>query len=101
VFRGSIAALVTPFTDQGEVDIAALRRQDWSRADELQNELGLSFEILIIETNPIPVKWPLFEMNTVRPNIRLPVTVLKKECRDHLGQCLQELGLSFSGSRLC
>ncbi len=72
---------------------AAAHRQDWARADALENELSQLFDKLMIETNPIPVKWSLFEMGLVGPHIRLPMTGLDEEYREQLRRCLHGLGL--------
>jgi len=72
---------------------AVARLQDWARADELESELSGLFDILMIETNPIPVKWSLFEMGLIGPHIRLPMTGLDEEYRERLRRCLHELGL--------
>jgi len=87
----SVAANVVP----GPITqlCAAADRQDWSRADELDLGLRKLFDILMIETNPIPVKWALFEMSLLGPHIRLPLMRLGKEFREPLRQCLQELEL--------
>ncbi len=87
----SVAANVVP----GPISqlCAAAGRQDWSRADELDLGLRKLFDILMIETNPIPVKWALFEMSLLGPHIRLPLMRLGKEFREPLRQCLQELEL--------
>jgi len=72
---------------------AAAHVQDWARADVLENELGELFDILMIETNPIPVKWSLFEMGLVGPHIRLPMAGLDEAYREQLRLCLHGLGL--------
>jgi dihydrodipicolinate synthase/N-acetylneuraminate lyase len=72
---------------------AAARRQDWDSADEVDSGLRKLFDILMIETNPIPVKWALFEMSLLGPHIRLPMTSLGDEFRESLRQCLNELEL--------
>jgi 4-hydroxy-tetrahydrodipicolinate synthase len=72
---------------------ALAHRQDWDRAEGLNSGMQKLFDILMIETNPIPVKWALFEMNLLGPHIRLPMTRLGREFREPLRQCLQELEL--------
>ena len=72
---------------------AAAHLQDWARADAQEKELNDLFDILMIETNPIPVKWSLFEMGLVGPHIRLPMTGLDEKYRDQLRRCLKGLGL--------
>jgi len=44
----------------------------------------------MIETNPIPVKWALFEMSLPGPHISLSMSKLGDEFREPLGQCLNE-----------
>ena len=87
----SVAANVAP-ASMSELCMAA-RLKNWERAEELENELTDLFEILMIETNPIPVKWSLFEMGLVGPHLRLPMTKLNREYHDQLRQCLDKLGL--------
>ena len=67
--------------------------EDWAAADERDKRLQLLFEALAVETNPIPVKWALFEMGRVGPQIRLPLTPLEEAHRGPLRQCLETLGL--------
>jgi 4-hydroxy-tetrahydrodipicolinate synthase len=50
----------------------------------------------MIETNPIPVKWALFEMGMIGPHLRLPMTGLDREYHDRLRQCLARLDLISS-----
>jgi 4-hydroxy-tetrahydrodipicolinate synthase len=59
----------------------------------LNSALTAIFEVLMIETNPIPVKWALFEMGLVGPGIRLPLTRLSQEYRESLRLCLADLHL--------
>jgi len=66
---------------------------DWAAAGELDRRLQPLFEALAVETNPIPVKWALFEMNRVGPQIRLPLTPLDEALRGPLRRCLETLGL--------
>lgn len=90
----SVAANVTP-SRVAEL-YAAARLQNWQRADELENELEKLFDILMIETNPIPVKWSLFEMGLIGPHIRLPMTGLAEPYHDRIRQCLSSLDLIHS-----
>jgi 4-hydroxy-tetrahydrodipicolinate synthase len=87
----SVAANVAP----GRISelCTAAHLQDWARADVLGKELSHLFDILMIETNPIPVKWALFEMGLIGPHIRLPMTGLDEEYREQLRRCLHGLGL--------
>jgi 4-hydroxy-tetrahydrodipicolinate synthase len=72
---------------------AAAAARDWAAAQGLDQRLQPLFEILAVETNPIPVKWALFEMKRVGPQIRLPLTRLDEAHRRPLRECLQTLEL--------
>lgn len=87
----SVAANVAP--GRMKQLCASACAQDWARANALESELSQLFEILMIETNPIPVKWSLFEMGLIGPHIRLPMLGLDEKYRDQLRQCLNGLGL--------
>jgi 4-hydroxy-tetrahydrodipicolinate synthase len=87
----SVAANVVP-GPMAELCTAA-RRGEWASAESIENRLRRLFDILMIETNPIPVKWALFEMSLLGPHIRLPMTSLGDEFRESLRQCLNELEL--------
>jgi len=88
----SVAANVVPGL-MSELCTAA-NEQKWSRTEQLEERLRTLFDILTIETNPIPVKWALFEMGLTGSRIRLPLTELSRDSRNQLRQCLGELGLS-------
>jgi len=87
----SVAANVAPALMHGLCMLAAAG--DWAAADRLDQRLQLLFEALAVETNPIPVKWALFEMNRVGPQIRLPLIPLDAALRGPLRRCLETLGL--------
>ncbi|MBY8968184.1 dihydrodipicolinate synthase family protein, partial [Algiphilus sp. NNCM1] len=48
---------------------------------------------LFIESNPIPVKWALFEMGMIPDGIRLPLTRLSEACHEPLRQALRQSGV--------
>jgi len=87
----SVAANVVPAEMHELVRLASA--QDWEAARALDQRLQPLFRMLALETNPIPVKWALFEMNRVGPQIRLPLTPLDAAHRGPLRQCLETLGL--------
>ena len=39
----------------------------------LNNKYKNLYDLLFIESNPIPVKWMLFKMNLIKNSIRLPL----------------------------
>ena len=87
----SVAANLVP-AKMAEMCRAA-RSGDWAVAKREESSLKRLFDILMIESNPIPVKWSLFEMKLIGPHIRLPLTELGDEFREPIRQCLQELKL--------
>jgi len=72
---------------------AAAAAPAWPQAERIDQRLRPLFSALAVETNPIPVKWALFEMGLVGTGLRLPLTPLATEHRAALRRCLQELGL--------
>jgi len=67
--------------------------QDWDGAAQINSRLQALFEVLMIETNPIPVKWALFEMGLIKPRVRLPLTSLDNRFHERVRQSLIELDL--------
>jgi 4-hydroxy-tetrahydrodipicolinate synthase len=87
----SVAANVAPALLQALCNAAA--EGDWKRAGRIKRRVEPLFEILMIETNPIPVKYALFEMGLIGPHIRLPMTVLAAEHHQAVRESLAALGL--------
>jgi 4-hydroxy-tetrahydrodipicolinate synthase len=87
----SVAANVAP-KFMHELCHAALQR-NWDRASQVNSCLKTLFDVLMIETNPIPVKWALFEMGLVGSKVRLPLTRLDEKFFEPVRQCLIELEL--------
>ncbi len=48
---------------------------------------------LFVESNPIPVKWALYEMGRIQTGIRLPLTALSETMRDDLSENLRAAGV--------
>ena len=71
----------------------AAAQLEWTLAEQIDSRLKPFFDVLMIETNPIPVKWALFEMGLVGSGIRLPLTRLDNRFREPVRQCLAEQGL--------
>jgi 4-hydroxy-tetrahydrodipicolinate synthase len=87
----SVAANVAPGQMHELCTTAA--RQDWNAAESIDSSLKALFEVLMIETNPIPVKWALFEMGLIGSGVRLPLTRLSKTSRAGVRQALIDLRL--------
>lgn len=87
----SVAANVAPGQMHELCTTAA--RQDWNAAESIDSSLKALFKVLMIETNPIPVKWALFEMGLIGSGVRLPLTRLSKTSRAGVRQALIDLRL--------
>jgi 4-hydroxy-tetrahydrodipicolinate synthase len=87
----SVAANVVP-KHMHELCMAALQH-DRDRASLLNSRLQTLFDVLMIETNPIPVKWAVSEMGLAGPDVRLPLTRLDSKFHAPVRQCLVDLGL--------
>lgn len=66
---------------------------DWDRAEALNSKLMPLFDVLMIETNPIPVKWSLFAMGLAGPGLRLPLLGLEESRQSRVRQVLRDLDL--------
>ena len=53
-------------------------------AEELDNKLSTLYELLFIESNPIPVKWMLYKMELIQKSIRLPLIELDKKYHENI-----------------
>lgn len=67
---------------------------DLDRAEGLNAGLQPLFDVLGLETNPIPVKWAVYELGLAGPGIRSPLAPLDESHRGRLRQVLEELGLA-------
>ncbi|MGH8035273.1 MAG: dihydrodipicolinate synthase family protein, partial [Lysobacterales bacterium] len=86
----SVAANVVPHTFK--TMCMAASRHDWAVAEKEEATLRGLFDLLMIESNPIPVKWALHEMSLCSPQVRLPLTPLSAAYRKALSLCLADLG---------
>ncbi|MCP4036045.1 MAG: 4-hydroxy-tetrahydrodipicolinate synthase [bacterium] len=71
----------------------ATQAGDFTRAREIHYQLLPVFNALFCETNPIPVKAALALMGLVQDDIRLPLTQITQNNRDHLAAVLKEVGI--------
>lgn len=61
----------------------------WQQAEQLQGRLLKMYELLFIESNPIPVKWLLHHMGKIDNQVRLPLTVLDSQYQAPLAELMQ------------
>jgi 4-hydroxy-tetrahydrodipicolinate synthase len=62
-------------------------------AEELDNKLSNLYELLFIESNPIPVKWMLYKMELIQKSIRLPLIELDKKYHENILSEMLKLNL--------
>jgi 4-hydroxy-tetrahydrodipicolinate synthase len=74
---------------------AAAAEHHWPAAESLDRRLQPLFDVLSLESNPIPVKWALFEMKRAGAGIRLPLTPLDPVHRPAVRHGLKALGLAL------
>ncbi len=87
----SVTANVAP-RQMHEMCAAALAG-DAGPAAEIDQRLAPLHRDLFLESNPIPVKWALFEMGRIGPGIRLPLTPLSECYRESLRESLRGAGV--------
>ena len=87
----SVTANVAPAA-MHEMCAAALEG-DRERAETLNRPLEALHRDLFVESNPIPVKWALYEMGLIPPGIRLPLTPLAERYHSVVRRALREAGV--------
>lgn len=87
----SVTANVAPRL-MHEMCMAALAG-DRAQAEAIDRKLQALHRDLFVESNPIPVKWALYEMGLIPPGIRLPLTFLSERFHDKVRQAMQQAGL--------
>lgn len=66
---------------------------DYAGCIQMNEQLAALHQLLLTETNPIPVKWALYKMGLLADELRLPMTSLSKEHHQALEQVLRDLQL--------
>ena len=87
----SVTANVAP-ADMHRLCAAAMAG-DRATANTINQRLMPLHNGLFVESNPIPVKWALYEMGRIGPGIRLPLTPLAENFRGELRDALQHTGV--------
>ena len=78
----SVAANVVP--NHISKICAFAKNNQFDEAIEIDNQLSDLYDLLFIESNPIPVKWMLYKMNLIRNSIRLPLVNLNAKYQDKI-----------------
>ena len=63
---------------------AFAKNNQFDEAIEIDNLLSDLYDLLFIESNPIPVKWMLYKMNLIKNSIRLPLVNLNAKYQDKM-----------------
>jgi 4-hydroxy-tetrahydrodipicolinate synthase len=66
---------------------------DEAKAREFNEKMSSFYELLFIESNPIPVKYVLYKMGLIQDGIRLPLTWLSKEKQKYVDKGIREAKL--------
>ncbi|GAB6034429.1 4-hydroxy-tetrahydrodipicolinate synthase [Galenea microaerophila] len=86
----SVTANVVPKTLHEIYALALNGEAEQARA--LDAQIASLHQALFLESNPIPVKWALYEMGKIRKGIRLPLTELSEIHRPTLQTALKQTG---------
>jgi 4-hydroxy-tetrahydrodipicolinate synthase len=87
----SVTANVVPSLVQKICDhVGASEYQDARAANYLISDMNVA---LFLEANPIPVKWALAQMGKIKPNLRLPLTVLEQNLHTVVAASLRHAGV--------
>ena len=62
---------------------------DRQRAEHINERLQPLHKALFVESNPIPVKWALYEMGLIATGIRLPLTPLSEQYHESVRRALR------------
>jgi 4-hydroxy-tetrahydrodipicolinate synthase len=87
----SVTANVAPAAMQAMC--AAAIAGDRDAASSINEQVEILHSTLFIESNPIPVKWALYEMGLIAEGIRLPLTPLAEEHHETLHRALVQAGV--------
>ncbi len=86
----SVTANVLPKELHEVYTLALEGHADEARA--LDAKIAGLHEVMFVESNPIPVKWALYEMGKIRKGIRLPLTELSEIHRPTIAAALKQVG---------
>ncbi|MCN4143799.1 MAG: 4-hydroxy-tetrahydrodipicolinate synthase [Thiohalomonas sp.] len=73
---------------------AAALAGDRETATAINERLLALHDKLFVESNPIPVKWALYEMGMIPEGIRLPLTTLNDQYHDVIRDAIKQASLS-------
>ena len=71
----------------------AIRDENPESANEINKKYSELYDLLFIESNPIPVKWILFKMGLIKNFLRLPLVGLDKKYEENIMSEMLKLNL--------
>ena len=77
----SVAANVIP---KGISEICMFHKDNKDHAIKLNKKYKNLYELLFVESNPIPVKWMMHKMGLIKNSIRLPLIELDKKYQENI-----------------
>ena len=86
----SVAANVIP---KGISEICKHYANNENYAVELNKKYKYLYELLFIESNPIPVKWMMYKMGLIKNSIRLPLIELDQKYQENITNEMLKLEL--------
>ena len=78
----SVAANVVPRKISEICKLVEEKKYD--EANIIDNTLSNLYDLLFVESNPIPVKWMLYKMNLIKNSIRLPLEELDEIYKENI-----------------
>jgi 4-hydroxy-tetrahydrodipicolinate synthase len=69
----------------------ALLANEMEKAVAINQQLMGLHEDLFLESNPIPVKWALYEMGMIQTGIRLPMTPLSDQYKTRIKELVANI----------
>lgn len=91
--RGNISVTANVAPADMHAMCAAALAGDRDTASVLNARMDVLHNSLFVESNPIPVKWALYEMGLIPAGIRLPLTPLASEHHETIRQALRQAGV--------
>ena len=67
--------------------------KEFNKAIELNQKYSNLYDLLFVESNPIPVKWALEKMNKIESGIRLPLVSLDRAFHEEISKEISKLEL--------
>ena len=87
----SVAANVIPKPISNICD--AFDQENSEKAEEINKKYNELYDLLFIESNPIPVKWMLSKMGLIKHSVRLPLVNLDKKYEENIMSEMLKLNL--------